>query len=235
MEHIAQEIGAKIRYYRRKNHMTIDQLAAAVHKSKSSVSKYESGQTILDVVSLYEIAEALGVDASQLLCKTPTEFSGAPSGTVPAFFANVQQLYMYYFDGRIHQINRSVIDITAELQPNLYQVRMYMNIRDYEHYTHCDHYYEGTMSHFDTISQMTLQNLHMGMELYQIVVPCPYMNAPAKWAQVFGISSRPLMPMSTRVLLSKAAQEETPEFVKSLKISKDDIRLMKTYNMFAVM
>lgn len=97
-----RNIGVKIRYYRKKKGMTVDQLAAAVCKSKSSISKYESGQIVMDILSLYDIA-------------------------------------------------------------------------------------------------------------------------------------RPLMPTSTKVLLSKTIQEETAEFEKSLRLSKEDIRLMKLYNMLTIM
>lgn len=43
------------------------------------------------------------------------------------------------------------------------------------------------------------------------------------------------MPTSTKVLLSKVVQPETAEFKKSLRLSKEDIRLMKLYNMLTVM
>ena len=60
------------------------------------------------------------------------------------------------------------------------------------------------------------------------------MNTTTKWALAYGISSRPLMPTSTKVLLSKTIQQETPEFKKSLRLSKEDFRLMKLYNMLTV-
>ena len=37
---ISHEIGERIRYYRKKKQLTIDQLAAAICKSKSCVSKW---------------------------------------------------------------------------------------------------------------------------------------------------------------------------------------------------
>ena len=46
---IAHETGERIRYYRKKKQMTIDQLAAAICKSKSCVSKYENGQIAVDL------------------------------------------------------------------------------------------------------------------------------------------------------------------------------------------
>ncbi|MDD5922151.1 MAG: helix-turn-helix transcriptional regulator [Eubacteriales bacterium] len=232
---IAQEIGSKIRYYRKKKGMTVDQLAAAICKSKSSVSKYESGQIVMDIESLYDIAQALDVRVTQLLYLPPSDYEGPLSGSVPAFFAGLSHFYMYYFDGRIKQINRCVLDVSREMKPGVFHAQMFMNVPDYQNYTQCENWYEGTLNHYDALSLLVLQNQNMEMDLYQVAISSPYMNAPMKWALAFGISSRPLMPTSTKVLLSKTIQEETPEFEKSLRFSKEDIRLMKLYNMLTVM
>lgn len=58
---LTEEIGAKIKYYRKKRGMKIVELAALLHKTGATVSKYESGQIAMDVVTLYEVAAALGV------------------------------------------------------------------------------------------------------------------------------------------------------------------------------
>lgn len=57
---LTEEIGAKIKYYRKKRGMKIVELAALLHKTGATVSKYESGQIAMDVVTLYEVAAALG-------------------------------------------------------------------------------------------------------------------------------------------------------------------------------
>ena len=228
---IAKEIGAKIRHYRKAKQMTVDQLAQAICKSKSCVSKYETGQISIDILSLYEIAQVLDVKVTQLLYLPLSATPGAPSGSVPAFFVGLNHFYMYYYDGRKNQITRSVVDIFSELEPGVYHIQMYMNVEDYDHYQLCENFYDGTLTHYDALSTLVLDNQSMEMDHYQVGIPSPYMNAPTKWALAFGISSRPLMPTSTKILLSKTIQKETPEFEKSLRLSKEDIRLMKLYNM----
>ncbi|HIR31027.1 MAG TPA: helix-turn-helix transcriptional regulator [Candidatus Faecousia faecavium] len=231
---IAQEIGAKIRYYRKQQHMTVDQLALAVGKSKSSISKYEQGQIVIDILSLYAIAEALNVKVTQLLYLPLAAYTAAPSGTIPAFFAGMNHFFMYYYDGRTNQVTRSVLDITSGSEPGVFHVQMFMNVHDYDHYQLCENYYDGILTHYDALSLLVFQNQNMEMDRYQIGVPSPYMNTTTKWALAYGISSRPLMPTSTKVLLSKTIQQETPEFKKSLRLSKEDFRLMKLYNMLTV-
>ena len=225
---IAEETGSKIRHYRKIKQMTVEQLATAIRKSKSCVSKYESGQITIDVVTLYEIAQALDVKVTQLLHLPLSPHPGAPSGSVPSFFVGLSHLYMYYYDGRKNRLTRCVVDIFS-------QVQMYMNVDDYSHYQQCENLYDGVLTHYDALSTLIMKNQSMEMDNYQVGIPSPYMNAPTKWALAFGISSRPLMPTSTKVLLSKTVQKETPEFEKELRLSKEDIRLMKQYNMLTVL
>ena len=51
----------------------VAELAAAVGKSKATVSKYEKGEITVDVVALYDLADALRVHVEQLLCRRPVE------------------------------------------------------------------------------------------------------------------------------------------------------------------
>ena len=66
MSQISQHIGSRIRSFRRAQGMTLQQLADKIHKSRASVSKYETGEITVDIETLFEIAEALGVELSQL-------------------------------------------------------------------------------------------------------------------------------------------------------------------------
>lgn len=237
---ISMKIGERIRYYRRRKKISIDTLAEQIHKSKGTVSKYENGQIVIDIQSLYDVASALGVSIDALL------YHENPSGTsviqtndfelnrVPAFFRGLTQFYYYLYDGRNNKILRCVAEIQAPLSANSYGLSLYMNISDYKYYKDCEHKYTGKLIHYDTISIMLLQNREMEMEQYQAAVPTPYLDADYKLGLAYGLSSRPLMPTAAKVLISKKIQEETQEFEQNLKISKQDIRNLKQYNMLII-
>ena len=133
------------------------------------------------------------------------------------------------------EIVGTVADILEEVGRGAYHIQMYMNVDDYQHYHLCENLYDGVLTHFDALSLLVMQNQHMEMDHYQVGIPSPYMNAPVKWGLAFGISSRPLMPTSTKILFAKSPQKETPEFEKSLRLSREDIRLMKLYNMLTIL
>lgn len=55
-----------------------------------------------------------------------------------------------------------------------------------------------------------------------------------RWTSISS-ACRPIMPTSAKVFLSKAIQPETPEFLQDLRISREDIQLLKRCNMLSVM
>lgn len=57
--------------------MTLQQLADRIHKSRASVSKYETGEVSLDIVTLTEIARVLEVQPGQLVDLPVQEEEGA--------------------------------------------------------------------------------------------------------------------------------------------------------------
>lgn len=61
MGNINLHAGMKIRMYRKNKNMTLQQLADRIHKSRASVSKYETGEVSMDIETLVEIAAAMSV------------------------------------------------------------------------------------------------------------------------------------------------------------------------------
>lgn len=153
---------------------------------------------------------------------------------MPAFFREVSQLYMYFFDGRVNRAQCTVIDIFPTDESSTAEVLMYMNIKDLAHYRVCESTYHGTLTHYEAFSAMLFQNDDMPMDKYQIGIPQPYMDDDRKWVLTYGISCRPLMPSAAKRLLSKTPLSIDKALVQELKISKEDIRLMKHYNMFVM-
>lgn len=234
MASVASEIGAKIKYFRKNKNFSLQEMADLLCKSKSTVSKYENGQISIDIETLYDIAKVLGVHVEQLLYSEPMETTAKVLHTVPAFFRALSQFYIYFYDGRIHEISRCVVDILSQAGGNHYKVMMYMNIESYEHYQNCENTYFGFLHHYDSLSKLTLTNRDNPMEQVTITVLASFLDAPSKMGLFTGISSRPMMPVATKVMVSKKKQKEDTTLIEHLKISKEDIKTMKLYNMFTV-
>lgn len=146
---IRREVGSRIRYARKSRGMSMDELAQAIYKTRSAISKYENGQISVDIATLYDIANALKVSIYDLLHRNTPDIGQEYNAEVPAFFRNVSQLYMYFFDGRINRAQCTVIDIFPAERSSQAEVLMYMNVKDLAHYQICESTFRGTLTHYE--------------------------------------------------------------------------------------
>lgn len=234
MSTISIEIGNKIRQFRQSRKMTLDELAIIIHKSRATLSKYERGEISIDIDTLYELADALHVRTEQLLYTPVSEKHPQQREIVPAFFQDVDRFYCYYFDGRIGKLVRSAFDVFSRIDVNQYKIAMYMNFKDLAHYQQAENTYWGYMEHFDALTLIELTNQSNPMEKASLQILASFLDADSKWGLWNGVSSRPLMPVATKMLFTKRPLTEDAALVRELKISRDDIHRMKYYNMFSV-
>lgn len=108
-----------------------------------------------------------------------------------------------------------------------------MNIKDYDNYQNCENTYKGRIEHFDAMTNITLKNVDTYMERVNISILASFLGSETKWGLFFGISSRPMMPIAVKMLFSRSPLSENDALIQKLKISKEDIRLLKHYNMLS--
>jgi len=234
MSEIMAAIGKKIKTIRKKKGMTLDDLATALYKSKATISKYENGQITIDVETIYELANVLDVGINQLLYYPTVMSSMEEPELVPTFFRNTQRLYSYLYDGRNNKVATNVLDILYQESANRFHVMYYMNIKSIDDYQICENTYEGILSHYDALSTITVQHVQTQMESYTMHILASFLDTPTKWAFCTGVSFRPFMPIATKALFTKKPIVIDKDFADSLLISKEDLRLLKLYNMFSV-
>lgn len=233
MGNISVEIGKNINKFRKKRGFTIVKLAEKLGKSKATISKYERGEIIVDIETLYKIANILDMSIEQLLVSTSRQDLVLNNEISPTFFEGISQFYAYVFDGRSNKLIRCVFDILNEISKNKYKVIMYMNFKTFEDYHICENTYCGVIEHYDTLTNILLENQDTSLEKVNISILASFLNSDTKWGLFFGISSRPMMPVATKMLFSKKKLKEDNLLIEKLKINKEDIRLLKIYNMFS--
>lgn len=214
--------------------MTLEELASAIHKSKATLSKYERGDISVDIDTLYDLADALHIRVEQLLYRRPVVRSAPEHEISPAFFRNLDHFYAYYFDGRNGRVNKSAFDIFSPMGANRYEIAMYMNCKDLASYRQAENTYWGYIEHFDTLSLIELTHQNTPTEKASIQILASFLDAETKWGLWNGVSSRPMMPVATKILFSKKVLTVDEELIRQLKFSKEDIKRMKYYNMFSV-
>ncbi|EEB36832.1 DNA-binding helix-turn-helix protein [Anaerococcus hydrogenalis DSM 7454] len=229
-----KEVGKLIKAYRKLRKLTLEELAKKIYKSKSTLSKYENGQIQIDIDNLYLIADALDIRVDKLLYNDDQILISDESKNVPKFFKNLTEFYSYMYDGRVNKVIRSKLNILSKIDNNKYRIMMYMNYKDEKTYQVCENTYFGFIEHFDAKTNINLTNKDTHMEKAIIQILASFLNSETKWSLWTGFSSRPMMPISTKMLISKKSIEIDRNFENILKISNEDIRLLKLYNMFAV-
>lgn len=226
-------IGNRIKGFRKKNNLTLSQLGDLINKSESTISKYESGDIVIDLETLYDISDGLKVPIDQLIYVSNPQ-KDISDEYIPTFFNDIDIVYSYYYDGRSNELIRCLIEITNYSVNNKKKVFFYMNFKDYNIYQNCENKYEGYIEHFHALSNIELINLDTNIERANIKILASFLDTDLKWGLYNGFSFRPMMPVSCKMLFSRNKIEENSEFINSLKISKDDIKSLKHYNMFSI-
>lgn len=234
MSDISVEIGKRIHRYRKLRNMTLDDLALKIYKSRSTLSKYEKGEIMVDVGTLYEIADALLINVERLLYQKPLKMEPVKTLTAPSFFKGLNQFFSYYYDGYFDIVVQSIFDIQNQIDDRSFSVKMYMNIYDPVNYSQCENTYSGTLRHFEALTVMQMTNSEIDMEKAIIQIPAPFRDAETKWGLYAGFSNRPMMPTAYKMLFSKSALTADNVLRDRLKITKSDIKLLKNYNMLAI-
>ncbi len=236
MIEVSIQVGKQIRAYRKQRKMTLEELSRIIGKSKSTISKYEKGEIPVDIETLYLIAVTLQVHIEQFFYYLPTITPPErTTDTSPSFFSGVSQFYSYLFDGRNNQLTRCVFDVLSQSEVSGYKIMMYMNFRDFDRYQICENTYWGYIEHYDALTNIQLTNQDSPMEKASVQILASYLNSDTKWGLWNGFSTRPMMPIAMKMLFSRTRLREDEALIKRLKVSREDIRLLKLYNMLSVL
>ena len=135
MDTFNQNIGKKIRLYRKAAGMSSTQLAAALGKSKATVSKYESGAISVDIQTLCTIAQILKIELPQLL-DLPKVAKANPDNI------KQDQYYIYFYDGRVKRLTRNYLQITSDPTGKA-DATFYADLPDFTDLSACRSLYYG--------------------------------------------------------------------------------------------
>lgn len=232
MENLSVYVGNKIKFYRKLNGYSLAELADRIHKSKSTLSKYENGVIILDIETLMDLSRVFNISINQF-------FDFEEPG-------NVQELsqlsscfrkgksYIYYYDGRKKKIVKSFL--TASSAPGAdgkqaYRCSLYMDIDSFDTYENCDFFYIGDLSPFDLVTYSTLINQANQVERLGMCILNTLYHNTMTWGLMFGISYKPIAPFARKVLISSVPIPEKDLSKELMTLSSAELKMMKNLNM----
>lgn len=226
MSEFSRIVGQNIRAYRRASRMTLDELAERIHKSKATVGKYERGSIAVDADTLFELAAAFRISPAHLLTQTAAD-KDVP---VPAPLSG-QRSYLYLYDGRTSRIVRSLM-VGAENGSN--EVSLFYDTASFDDPQRCRALYYGRWQKHDFVTNYLLDNHSNDVEHVFLCVVRSLDRPSCSTGLLSGISSRMLLPASSKCILSTEPLIENDELRETLLLTKEDLRLTRRYNMFMV-
>ena len=231
-------VGNKIRSYRKMKHLTIQQLADAIHKSRATVSKYENGEITVDIETLYEISCALDVGLGQLTDyhlpqeETPVVCS-ACNGESPFFQAD--RLYFYFYDGRYDRLKSAVIEIHKNTVNEDGCCEASLSIRSGTPTGRSSEiHYTGNVLYSDMLIRFSFVNRYNKLEQDLLYIFNPLEFRDFTEGLLCGISSTDLMPCAFKCIVTLTPEEDSGRLRQQLLLTPKDLRRWKKMNMLLV-
>lgn len=237
MNQINIHVGSRIRMYRKSRRFTLQQLADSIHKSRSSVSKYENGEVSLDIETLAEIAEVLQVNINQLTDLPPQIPEPSPNlsvqGGMSPFF-QARRLYFYFYDGRYQRLKDGIIDIReSETEKGEFEAVLSISAVSPAGRS-SEIYYTGKVIYSDMLIRFSFVNQCNALEEDLLYIFNPLEIRDSTDGLLCGISSADLMPCAFKCLVTLNPQDHTDDLKNQLLITKKELTRWQKLNMLIV-
>ena len=218
-------ISENLKYYRHSRGFTLDTLGKMINKTKATVSKYEKGEIIPDIITILEICDALQISISQLF---PIDNFQENRKSLNPFNSNI--IYMYYYTE--NKLITSILEITETV--NEINVKYFNGVKDVKKYFNNSSYiYDGILQCDKTIGYFNLTNRkssNIQLEKLQISFIIP-------WSNTFDITNCFILgltpnscPIIKKGILSMCPLDNINNFEYDLKISENELRKIKHDN-----
>lgn len=220
-----EHVGGRIRLFRKHQNMTLEELAYLVHKSPSTLCKYERGQLNIDIVTLFEIASALDIDISQL-----TDYSSdkpkRSERSSSNFFGRYSRFYVY----TSHNITggkglmKGMMDVTRRPgDTNEDNVVLFLAEENAADFNDPLFIYTGTMTCDDYYAYIDLKNASGMKDTMFILIKSPQWMRNSARGILLSVSNTYGCPSASMILFATEKQKVNEALMEDLRIDKDEI------------
>ena len=239
MDIMNETVGNRIKVFRKSKHMTLQALADAIHKSRATMCKYENGEIVIDVNTLYDISCALKVPIREFINVPLPKKVCDPEDIVPGHmdespFFKTKRLYFYFYDGRYDNLKDGIIDIgerdqkTGDYDCTLSICIISPNGRSSEIF------YTGKVVYSDMLIRFSFINSCNTLEEALLYIFNPLELRDETMGLLCSISTADLVPCSFKCLLTLTPKEPTKEFREKLLFTDKELKRMKKLNRLLV-
>lgn len=248
MNELSRHIGRRMRQFRKAQGLTLQQMANQLNKSKATMSKYETGDIVLDIETLSAAANLLQVSISQLTDYRPdaeilTENKKEVSlnetseihpvkGQSPFFTAD--RLYFYYYDGRYRRLKEGTIRIHRPDRTKFSCTASAVISSGTPMGRSSEEYYTGEVFYSEMVIRFTFTNQHNSLEqnLLYLFNPPQEQDSLAE-GLLSGLSAADQIPCAFKCMVSLTPQDMdlTGSLMRRLTFTKRELQLLQKRNM----
>ena len=226
-EQLSKDIGSRIRLYRKNRRMSMEALAALVHKSKASISKYELGQTTLDVATLVELATALQVSPAQLLDGRDLTAHSAHTGNTH----RTEAYYLYFLTKKQPTLSKLVFEFETE-DDTICAATLYHTVKSFSNFMDCKSIFRGRMYRTNVFMSVVLQSIRIPSSNVLLCFTRNLNSEKTSLGMLSGVGTGRLRPMSMRILLTAEPIKSESELLARLSTGPETIKLLRKEEKF---
>lgn len=222
------KLNEQIKKYRESRNISVTDLGKLISKSKSTVSKYETGSVTPDILTLLEICNALNIELNEFLptCEKKNIIPNSDN------LFNTSKLYFYYYTQ--NHLVTSIAELINDKNSNVTKVRFYNGIKSISKYAdRSSYYYEGELSYDKTVGYINLKNINSQGTQYekiQISFTIPWNNKRNKtFFFIFALTPNSI-PVVKKGIMSMSEIYNIHDYDNYLKISRDELNKIKYNN-----
>ena len=221
-----KRVGERIRFYRKQQQMTLETLAAKMNKSKATISKYENGTIIMDIETLYELADVFCIPVYCFIDDIRKE--SINDGHMP-FTSSI--LYFYIFKG---SGNREIAESYLSLakKDGEWQITLYYGGVPDRLNKSCL-VYIGKGFGTDTTFSFIVTNYQNNLDQMYFTASLPYINWNGYLAGFWvGLTFEGVTPICMKAVISEKPMEDKEALRKLLTVTPDELNYFKKRDKF---
>lgn len=210
-------LGKKVKDYRKSKGMSIEELGNAIGKSKTTVTRYETGEIIMDIITALEICNVLNIDINDI-CDMSVH-SIEDNTNINPFNTNL--LYLYYISK--NGIIISSIEIEEYKYSNIVLMKNGLTPKGYKQE------YSGILESNYNTAFICLTNAitNPGLDKFQIEIDLHSKENDMYFGIFLGVSDNTHRPTARKCIITKnfiKSKERLQELFEKLQISEDEAK-----------
>ena len=221
---INEKVGRNIKKYRMAYNLTLKDLSKMLHKSVSTISKYENGMISLDISTLLEMSRIFQISPLMII---GNESHNTNDSHIPE--TNIIKNYMYSYDGSKKKIIKSIIE-RHETSSDICHALLFNDVAESENPGACNGFYSGEFVKDGFLGTYMLHNQISKSE--HIIISCVnnLVNPGQKLALVSGLSNYTMLPVTFKAVILDTEISNLEKIQPLLSFSKEDFKQMKQTN-----